>query len=365
MRSSPGVVRVALAVAGVVVGLIGGPVGDAASRAQVGGSALDRERSLRGRIGAIVESERRRGFSGVVLVGRGGRRIFSRGVGLADRRRRTPITARTVFDIGSVTKPLTLAAALALVEDGRLALSDRLGDLLPGVPDDKRAITLRQLLAHRSGLPEYVVDSPGGDFVELSREEALQRILSRPLRFEPGTEYGYSDAGYTVAAALIEDAAGRPFEDFVRERIFERAGMTSAGFYGDHWRRSRVAIGYGGRSHGARNAPDAWSHVSWSLKGAGGVVASARDLRNWTRRLSSGSVLGPKTVRTFYEILAEPERLPPGNAFAIAYAGANDYGFNSALVEGDRPRRVVIALTNVDRNRAERLADRIARLVFG
>jgi CubicO group peptidase (beta-lactamase class C family) len=363
MRSS---LRVGLAATAVLIGLLGGgpSVADAASQLEAAGSALDRERSLRGRIAAIVASERRRGFSGVVLVARGGRPIFSRGMGLADRRRRIPITARTVFDIGSVTKPLTLAAALALVEDGRLELSDRLGDVLAGVPDDKRAITLRQLLAHRAGLPEYVVDSPGGDFVELSRDEALPRIFSQPLRFEPGTDYGYSDAGYTVAAAVIEDAAGRPFEDFLRARILKRGGMTSAGFYGDRWRRSRVAIGYGGRRHGVRNAPDAWSHVSWSLKGAGGVVASARDLRHWTRRLWSGRVLDQRTVRTFYEILAEPERLPHGDGFVLGYAGANDYGFNSAVLEGNRARRVVIALTNADRNRAERLADRIEPLLF-
>jgi CubicO group peptidase (beta-lactamase class C family) len=358
--------RGGLAAAGAVIALLGGGAlaGPAAPRVEGAGSALDRERSPRGRIGAIVEAERRRGFSGVVLVARRGRPVFSSGVGLADRRRRTPMTPRTVFDIGSVTKPLTLAAALALVEDGRLELSDRLGDLLPGVPGDKAAITLRQLLAHRAGLPEYVVDSPGGDFVELSRDEALRRILSRPLRFAPGSDYGYSDAGYTVAAAVIEDAAGRPFEDFLRERVFERGRMTSAGFYGDRWRRSRVAIGYGGRTHGARNAPDAWSHVSWSLKGAGGVVASARDLLSWTRRLWSGKVLDRDSVRTFYEILAQPERLPQGKDFVIGYAGANDYGFNSAVVEGDRARRIVIVLTNADRNRAERLARRIARLVF-
>jgi hypothetical protein len=75
-------------------------------------------------------------------------------------------------------------------------------------------------------------------------------------------------------------------------------------------------------------------------------------------------VLDAKTVRTFDEILAEPERLPPGNGFVLAYAGANDYGFNSAVVEGDRARRLVIALTNADRNRDERLADRIAALLF-
>jgi CubicO group peptidase (beta-lactamase class C family) len=355
-----------MAVAAVAVPLLGSGAlaGDAPSGVTGGNSRLDREGRLQARIGAIVASERRRGFSGAVLVVRGGRPVFSRGVGLADRTRRIRITPRTVFDIGSITKPLTLAAALALVEDGRLDLSDRLGDLLPGVPGDKQAITLRQLLEHRAGLPEYVVDAPGGDFVELSREEALSSILGRPLRFGPGSDYGYSDAGYTVAAAVIENAAGRPFERFLRERILRRGGMTSAGFYGDRWRSSRVAIGYGGQRHGARNAPDAWSHVSWSLKGAGGVVASARDLVNWTRRLWSGRVLDRKTVRTFYEILAQPERLPRGNRFVLGYGGANDYGFNSVVVEGERARDSVIVLTNVDENRAERLADRIAPHVF-
>jgi CubicO group peptidase (beta-lactamase class C family) len=353
-----------LAVAALLAALFAG--GPADSRAQVRGVApvLNRDGGLQARIGAIVASERRRGFSGAVVVVRRGRAVFSRGVGLANRRQQIRNTPRTVFDVGSITKPLTLAAALALVEEGELKLSDRLGELLPGVPADKQAITLRQLLEHRAGLPEYVVDAPGGDFVELSRDEALRRIFRRPLRFEPGTKYGYSDAGYTVAAALIEDAAGQPFEHFLRERILRPGGMRSAGFYGDRWRRSRVAIGYGGRTHGARNAPDAWSHVSWSLKGAGGVAASARDLVNWTGRLWSGRVLSRKTVRTFYEILAQPDRLPRGNGFVLGYGGANDYGFNSVVVEGDGARRAVVVLTNAGGIRAERLADRIDPLVF-
>jgi CubicO group peptidase (beta-lactamase class C family) len=355
-----------MAVVAMVVVLLGGGslVGEAWSPPTRGDPGLDRAQRLKARIGAIVASARRRGFSGAVLVARRGRPIFSRGVGLADRARRIRVTPRTVFDIGSITKNLTLAAALALVEDGRLELSDRLGELLAGVPADTQAITLRQLLEHRAGLPQYVVDAPGGDFLELSRHQALRRIFDRPLRFAPGSDYGYSDAGYTVAAAVVEDAAGRPFEAFLRERILERGGMTHAGFYGDRWPRPRVAIGYGGKRHGQRNSPDAWSHVSWSLKGAGGAAASARDLANWTRRLWGGSVLKPTTVRTFYEILAQPQRLPRGNDFVLGYGGANDYGFNSVVVEGDRARRVVVVLTNADQDRAETLANRIAPLVF-
>ncbi len=353
-----------LAVLAMAFGGGGALAGDAPSRVSGEDSRPEREAGVRARIGAIVAAERRRGFSGAVLVVRDERPVFSSGVGLADRRRRLRITPRTVFDLGSITKPLTLAAVLALVEDAELDLSDRLGELLAGVPLDKQAITLRQLLEHRAGLPEYVVDAPGGDFVELSRDEALTSILSRPLRFEPGSEYGYSDAGYTLAAAVVEDAARQPFERFVRERIFRRGGMTSAGFYGDDWRPSRVALGYGGETYGARNAPDAWAHVSWSLKGAGGVVASARDLVSWTRRLWRGRVLNRTTVRTFYEILAQPGRLPGGARFVLGYGGANDYGFNSVVVEGDRARDAVVVLTNAGGNRAERLARRIAPFVF-
>jgi CubicO group peptidase (beta-lactamase class C family) len=359
-------VRLGVAAIALMVPLLGGSLfaSDARSRESGEGDRLDRQGRLQARIGAIVAAERRRGFSGAVVVVRRGRAVFARGIGRADRARRIRSTPRTVFDIGSITKNLTMAAALALVEDGRLELSDRLGALLPGVPADKRSITVRQLLEHRAGLPRYVVDSPGGDFVPLSRDEALRRIFGRRLRFEPGSEYGYSDAGYTVAAALIENAAGRPFEAFVRDRILERARMTSAGFYGDDWPPSRVAIGYGGKRHGPRNAPDAWSHVSWSLKGAGGVAATARELVNWSRGLWAGRVLERGTVRTFYEILAQPDRLPPGNAFVLAYGGANDYGFNSVVVEGDAARRMVVVLSNAGGNRAERLARRIEPLVF-
>ncbi len=121
-----------MAVAAAAVALLGGGAmaGDAPSQVTGGGSRLDRDGVLQARIATIVASERRRGFSGAVLVAREGRTVFSRGVGLADRTRRIRVTPRTVFDVGSITKPLTLAAALALVEDARLDLSDRLGDLL-------------------------------------------------------------------------------------------------------------------------------------------------------------------------------------------------------------------------------------------
>jgi CubicO group peptidase (beta-lactamase class C family) len=152
-------------VATVVVVVLGGGAlaSDASWRAAGLDSGLDRGGRLKARVGAIVASERRRGFSGVVLVARRGRPIFSSGVGLAGRARRIRVTPRTVFDIGSITKNLTLAAALALVEDGRLDLSDRLGELLSGVPADKQAITVRQLLEHRAGLPAAPHSSSSSD----------------------------------------------------------------------------------------------------------------------------------------------------------------------------------------------------------
>jgi CubicO group peptidase (beta-lactamase class C family) len=128
------------------------------------------------------------GFSGVVLVARNGNPIFAQGFGLADRERGVPWTPATVSDIGSITKQLTAAAILKLQEENRLTLNDPLTKHFTGVPEDKRAITLHQLLTHSSG----IVDLDGaGDWDPILRDEFVTRIFAQPLAFAPGTSYRY------------------------------------------------------------------------------------------------------------------------------------------------------------------------------
>ena len=131
-----------------------------------------------------------RGFSGAVLVGRSGKVILSKGYGsLGPRGGR--VTADTVFDLASVTKPLTAAAIVKLEMQGRLRTGDPISKYLAGVPKDKDRITVHHLLTHTAG----VANNFGGDYDVAPRDETVHKILAAPLESAPGERYAYSNAG--------------------------------------------------------------------------------------------------------------------------------------------------------------------------
>ena len=120
------------------------------------------------------------------------------------------MTARTGADIASMSKDVTTVAVLQQVEKGSLQLEDSLARFFPAAPLAKHAITIRQLLTDRSGLPQYFVQ--GGDFHRLTRAQALDSIFARPLEFAPGTGEEYSDAGFVLLAAILEQRTGESIE---------------------------------------------------------------------------------------------------------------------------------------------------------
>lgn len=119
------------------------------------------------------------GYSGVMLIVKDGEVILRRGYGMADEQRRIPNTPSTVFDIGSLAKTFTAAAVLTLEQQGKLKVTDRMAQYLPGVPEDKQNITLEQLLAHSAGMDrDFPLANPNGPYYEeVGRDEAVQRIL--------------------------------------------------------------------------------------------------------------------------------------------------------------------------------------------
>ena len=141
------------------------------------------------------------GFSGSVLLAVGDEVRLARGYGVADRESKRPNRSDTVFRLGSVTKPVTAAALLVLADQGRVRLDDRLGERLTGVQGTHANITVEQLLSHTAGLP----DATGEDFGPGERHEVLNVIFNTPPHFPPGTAYAYSNAGYSVLAAIVED----------------------------------------------------------------------------------------------------------------------------------------------------------------
>jgi CubicO group peptidase (beta-lactamase class C family) len=214
------------------------------------------------------------------LVAQGDEVVFHKGYGMAHRKRRLPNFVDTAFDVGSIAKTFTAAAIYKLAEDGRLNLDDPLGEYFDAVPENKRSITIDQLLNHRAGLPQY---HDRGDFEVLSRDRALERIFRAELQASPGESYAYSNSGYTLLAILVEEVTGQPFRDYCREHVFEPLGMQQTGFYGDRerWQEDRVATGYGDGRQG-KNSPWHWRTENlWALEGNGGVVSTAGDLLRW------------------------------------------------------------------------------------
>jgi CubicO group peptidase (beta-lactamase class C family) len=310
---------------------------------------------------AAVDRAAAAGFVGHVLAVRAGQPFFEASRGLATRPEGTrasgtPVDSATVFSIGSVTKQFTRAAILRLEEEGKLATDDPISRYVPGLPEDKRGITLRQLLDMRAGLHAYHDtrnDTTPGDHQRVSKEEALRRIGAQRLLFAPGTQREYSNSGYTLLAAVVERVTGRPFPEYVRAALVEPAGMTATGFYGDdRWPDRGVARGRGERSFGAVNAPHRWPPPSWVLMGAGGMVSNARDLHRWVAALRGGRILGAAALAKFYP------RDP------AVYAGGNDFGFGALVLELDGGRDVVLVTTSAGARRM-RLGVELAEAMRG
>jgi CubicO group peptidase (beta-lactamase class C family) len=221
------------------------------------------------------------GFAGTVCVYDHGKEIFSGAYGLANQATGMPHERDTVFDIGSLTKSFTATAVLQLQEKGKLRLEDTLDKYLPGAPDDKKAITIRELLSHTAGLDSDFPfsEKATGYYEQVSRDEALKRIFATTLIAKPGEMYSYSNLGYILLAAIIEQSSGTTYHDYIRQNIFRPAGMTSSGFWGDEMPRvpSRL-IAHSYEDGKDTGSPDKLSATTWMDQGGGEMVSNAKDL---------------------------------------------------------------------------------------
>jgi CubicO group peptidase (beta-lactamase class C family) len=230
------------------------------------------------------------GFSGAVLLSVAGDVRLARGYGLADREASRQNRSTTVLSLGSITKPITATAVLVLVDEGRLRLVDRLGDRLIGVPPTHADITIEQLLSHTAGLP----DGTGEDFDPGERDEVLGMIFAEPPGSPPGTAYAYSNAGYSVLAAIVEEVTGEPFETAVRRLVLDPAGMTHTGYRGPDWDRSDLAHFHVGDSDVGVHLDK--TYPNWHILGNGEMLSTVHDLHRLIRALASGSLLRPSTL---------------------------------------------------------------------
>lgn len=186
-------------------------------------------------------------FSGAVLVARGGKIEYQRAAGLADRERGTAMQLNSQIQIASATKLFTQIAIRQLEQAGKLSLTDTVGKFLPDYPNSvvRSRVTVEQLLRHRSGVgsfwnAKFMAQAPNirsvHDYMQLFQDDSLL--------FEPGSSEAYSNGGYVLLGAIIEQVSGMSYHDYLREKVFRPAGMTETVPYDSRVTRSNAAIGY-------------------------------------------------------------------------------------------------------------------------
>lgn len=226
----------------------------------------------------------------VVAVASRGELLDVRTYGLADVELAVPVTATSRFEIGSISKQFVAAAALLLAREGRLDLDAPIHSWLPELPGEWLGVTLRQLLNHTSGIPDYeLIESYDVYRFRLTPEEVIRIAHSRPMDFEPGTGWFYSNTGYYIASMIVERAAGRPLGEVLKTRIFEPIGMTSTRLADPEAIIENRASGYWENAAGAliNRMPTETS----STLGAGGLLSSAADLAKWDAALYGDELL--------------------------------------------------------------------------
>lgn len=324
------------------------------------------------RLAAFMADAEAEGFRGVVLVARDGEILLEEGYGAMGPTDERPIPPDAVFTVGSITKQFTAAAILKLQEMGDLSVEGTLGEHLPDAPAEKRGITLHQLLSHQAGFPGAI----GDDRERIGREAFVDRALAVDLVTEPGTEYRYTNVGFSLAAAIVEKVTGESYETFLRKHLFVPAGMVDTGYRLPEWDRDRLAHGW------TRDGGD-WGTVvenaiddggpGWHLLGNGGIHSTARDMQRWHRALQGDEILSRASKEAMYSRHVSEgggtwygygwsiEPTPWGEA--VVHDGGNPYFFADYLRFPDADVVVFLATTSRDR-RLHDLARPLARIVF-
>lgn len=294
-----------------------------------------------------------------VAVYRDGDLLYSDGFGSAQLEYRVPITPETVFHVASVSKQFTAFAAVLLAERGDISLDDDIRDYIPEVPDFGPTITVRHLIHHTSGLRDQwsLLVLAGWRIDDVITKHDILRLVSmqRELNFPPGSEYTYSNTGYTLLAEMVSRVTGRPFPDWMRDHVFEPLGMEDTHFHDDH------EMIVPDRAYSYEVTPDGPINLvlSYANVGATSLFTTAEDLTKWAGNFFAPRVGTPATIRQ----LSERGVLTSGDTITYAFGlgvgtfhelpvlehGGGDAGFRSFLLMIPEKRFAVSVLSNAAR----------------
>ncbi len=289
-----------------------------------------------------------------VAVVRNGKTVKKQGYGLASVELDVPVTEGTVFEIGSVTKQMTAAAVMLLVEDGKINLDDKISKYRPSTPDAWQDVSVRNLLTHTSGVKSYTAIGSGFELTRhLKRDDFIKALSSYPLDFAPGARYSYSNSGYNLLGFIIESASGKPYWDFMRERIFQKLGMNETFDRDPKYIIKNRAVGY----ELENNQLTGRDYDLTDIFSAGAIVSTVGDLLKWDAAWRDDTLLKKESKQQAWTpfVLNDGKPYPYGFGWSVAdfrghrlisHSGSTA-GFSSQIMRFTDDRLSVIVLINL------------------
>jgi CubicO group peptidase (beta-lactamase class C family) len=290
-----------------------------------------------------------------VLVIRNGKPVFRRGYGVTDLRTLHPIDAETNFRLASFTKQFTAACIMLLVRDGKLHYDDHLTDIFPEFPTYGKSITIRNLLNHTSGLPDYediltqqYPNTPDEKIPQILDAGVLKLLEQQTSgKFPPGTKWEYSNSGYAILAMMVEKVSNLPFGQFLHERIFVPLQMNNTLAY-EKGKNEVPHRAYGhsklGQSKLGQSEKGIWHETDQSstsaVLGDGGIYSSIDDLAKWDRAIRDHTLLTEAEMQpalTPVQPKDGPSKLPDGTTLSYGFGWFLDpyHGHKRMSHDGD------------------------------
>ena len=299
-------------------------------------------------IKAEMQRQRIPGLSLIVI--KDGKIVKAAGYGFANLKLEIPATPETVYKIGSVGKQFIATGIMLLVQEGKLSVDEPIGKFLEGTPAAWNGMTIRHLMTHTSGL---VYEPPGYDpFKTQSDADVIKTVYPLALRFAPGEKWEYGNASYFALADVIRKVAGRPWDDYLNEKVFKPAGMKTT-------RTTTTTEIVPNRALGYTNNDKLQDAADWpAVRPSGAFLSTVLDLAKWDGVLSAGTILSDSTRRQMWTpvILNDGTSYPYGFGWELGsirgrravHHGGGIPGFLSEFARFVDDRLTVVVLMNLD-----------------
>jgi CubicO group peptidase (beta-lactamase class C family) len=336
------------------------------------------ERDLAEKIDAAVDAQRQaQKIPGVSLaVCRNGKVVKVTGYGLGNVEWNGKVTPETIFQTGSVGKQFTSMAVMMLVEEGKIALDEKLSKYIPESPEIWRDVTIRNLLSHTSGIADYAGDNGplGNAVVDIRRDYTEQELIAAfakmKMDFQPGEKWNYSNTGYVLLGIVIRRVTARFYGDVLQERIFKPLEMNSTQIISEADIVPQRAAGYRLVQGALKNQE--WVAPTLNTTADGALYTNVLDLAKWDAALREKRFLKASS----YELMWSPVKLNDGKTYpygfgwfledrggfkAVSHTGSWQ-GFTMAINRYEKDGLTVIVMTNLDSDhcKPEKIAEDVA-----